>query len=101
MILFKVLTKKCVKDSASQFQKFRVNFHKLHAQFSTVRLGYYKFWARWVLKMLTGAHKTQRMASALSFLEQNHEDGDEFLNHIPLVTGYEIWVSFVNVETKD
>jgi hypothetical protein len=29
-----------------------------------VRLGYYKFCARWVLKMLMGAHKTQRMALA-------------------------------------
>jgi hypothetical protein len=30
----------------------------------TVRLGYHKFCARWVPKMLTSAHKTQRMASA-------------------------------------
>jgi hypothetical protein len=29
-----------------------------------VRLGYHKFSATWVPKMLTGAHKTQRMASA-------------------------------------
>jgi hypothetical protein len=47
-----------------------------------VRLGYHKFCARWVPKMLTGAHKMQRMALALTFLEQYHEDGDEFLNHI-------------------
>jgi hypothetical protein len=33
----------------------------------TVRLEYNKFRASWVLKMLTGAHKTQRMASALTF----------------------------------
>jgi hypothetical protein len=33
----------------------------------TVRLGYHKFCPRWVLKMHTGAHKTQRMASALTF----------------------------------
>jgi hypothetical protein len=33
----------------------------------TVRLGYHhKFCARWVPKMLTGAHKTQRMALALT-----------------------------------
>jgi hypothetical protein len=31
------------------------------------RLGCHKFCARWVLKMLMGAHKTQRMASALTF----------------------------------
>jgi hypothetical protein len=30
----------------------------------TVRLGCHKFCARWVPKMLTGAHKTQKMASA-------------------------------------
>jgi hypothetical protein len=33
----------------------------------TLRLGYHKFCARWVPKMLTGAHKTQGMASALTF----------------------------------
>jgi oligoribonuclease (3'-5' exoribonuclease) len=32
----------------------------------TVRLGYSKFCARWVPKILTGAHKTQRMVSALT-----------------------------------
>jgi hypothetical protein len=35
--------------------------------------------------MFTGAHKMQRIASALTFLEQYHKDGNEFLNHI--VTG--------------
>jgi hypothetical protein len=32
--------------------------------------------------MLTDVPKMQRMASALTFLEQYHKDGDEFLNHI-------------------
>jgi hypothetical protein len=32
-----------------------------------VTLDYHKFCARWVPKMLMGAHKTQRMASALTF----------------------------------
>jgi hypothetical protein len=31
MILFKVLTKKYVKDGASQFTNFHVNFHKFQA----------------------------------------------------------------------
>jgi hypothetical protein len=31
MILFKVLTKKLVKDGASQFQNFRLNFHNFHS----------------------------------------------------------------------
>jgi hypothetical protein len=34
MILFKVLTKKFVKDGASQFQNIRVNFHTFHTLFS-------------------------------------------------------------------
>jgi hypothetical protein len=33
----------------------------------TFTLDYHKFCARWVLKMLMGAHKMQRMASALTF----------------------------------
>jgi hypothetical protein len=45
MILFKVLTKKFVKDGASQFQKFRINFHKFHPpvfyEIITVMLGYH------------------------------------------------------------
>jgi hypothetical protein len=49
--------------------------------------------------MLTGAHKMQRMASALPLLERYHKAGNEFLNHT--VTDDETWVSFVNVETKE
>jgi hypothetical protein len=65
----------------------------------THKLGYHKFCARWVPKMLTDAHKMQRMASALTFLERYCKDGNEFLNHI--VTEDETWVSCVNVETKE
>jgi hypothetical protein len=55
-----------------------------------VRLGYHhKFCARWVLKMLTGVHKMQRMALSSTFLEQYHKDDDEFLSHIIHVTGDE------------
>jgi hypothetical protein len=64
----------------------------------TVRLGYHKFFTRRVPKMLSGAHKMQGMALALTFLERYHKEG-EFLNHI--VTGGETWVSFMNVETKE
>jgi hypothetical protein len=66
------------------------------------RLGYHKFCATWVPKMLMGAHKTQRMDSVLTltFLERYHKDGNEFLNHIVRVTDVETWVLFVNVETK-
>jgi hypothetical protein len=41
------------------------------------------------------------MASALTFLEQHHTDGHEFLNHIVQVNGNGTWVSFVNAETKE
>jgi hypothetical protein len=55
----------------------------------TVRLDYHKFCERWVLEMLTGAHRTQRMASAFTFIERYHKDGDELLSHIVRVTGDE------------
>jgi hypothetical protein len=50
--------------------------------------------------MLKGVHKTQRMASALTYLELYHKDSDEFIYHIVRVTGDKTWVSFVNIETK-
>jgi hypothetical protein len=64
-----------------------------HALFSTDnhRLGYYKFCARLVPKMLTGAHKTQRMASALTLLErisQSHRTSNRWWN---LGFIYEYW----------
>jgi acyl-CoA thioesterase len=48
-----------------------------------------------------GMHKIQRMALALTLLEQYHKEGDEFLNHTVQVTGDKTWTSFVNVETKE
>jgi hypothetical protein len=57
--------------------------------------GYHKFCARCMPKILTDVHKTQRMASALKFLQCYHDEGDEFLDKI--VTGDETWVKFVNV----
>jgi hypothetical protein len=65
----------------------------------TAKLDYHQFCARWVLKMLMGTQKMLRMASALMLLERYHKDGNEFLNLI--VTGDEICVSFVIVETKE
>jgi hypothetical protein len=50
--------------------------------------------------MLTGAHTTQRLTSALTFLEQYHKDDNEFLNLILRVTDDETWVSFLNVENQ-
>jgi hypothetical protein len=51
--------------------------------------------------MLIGSHKMQGMASALTFLEWYHRDGEEFLSHIIWVTGDQTWISFVNVETRE
>jgi hypothetical protein len=52
-------------------------------------------------EILTVVHKTQRMASVLTFLERCHEDGNEFLHHIVRVRGDETWISLPNVETKE
>ena len=50
-------------------------------------------------KLLTDVHKTQRMASALTFSQRYHDEGGEFLDRI--VTGDETCVKFVNVATKE
>jgi hypothetical protein len=94
MILFEVLAqkKKIVKEGASQFQDFRVNFHKFHALFFTrlSQLGY----------AITGAHKTQGMASALTFFFYSGTT-NMAMNFAFIGTGDETWVSFVNVETRE
>ncbi|XP_023724320.1 uncharacterized protein LOC111873645 [Cryptotermes secundus] len=41
-----------------------------------------KLCARWVPKQLTPEHKTKRMESALTFLQQYYDDGDQFLDRI-------------------
>jgi hypothetical protein len=46
------------------------------------------------------AHGCTPMASAWTFLEKHHKDGDQFLYHIIRVTGDKTWVSSVNVETR-
>ena len=65
----------------------------------TDRLAYHAFCARWVPKQLTNLQKTQRMGSALTFLQRYWEEVDEFLDRI--VTGDETWVQFMNAETKE
>jgi hypothetical protein len=60
-----------VKDGASQFQNFYVNFHKFRALLS-MRLSQARpseILCKMASKMLKGAHKTQRMTAALSFSE--------------------------------
>jgi hypothetical protein len=70
--LCKALIKWSVKNGASWFQNFYVKFHKCHIilyEIIRVRLGYHTFYNGWVQKMLTGAHKMQRMVSALTFFK--------------------------------
>jgi len=62
-------------------------------------VGYHEFCAQWVPKQLTDFHKTQRIGSALTFLQRYWEEGDEFLDRI--VTGDETWAQFMNAETKE
>ncbi|PNF35235.1 hypothetical protein B7P43_G06871 [Cryptotermes secundus] len=52
----------------------------------------------WVPKQLTPEHKTKCMESALTFLQQYHDDGDEFLDRI--ITGDETWIAHITPETK-
>lgn len=48
----------------------------------TYNLGYHKFYALWVLKLLNTVHKTKWMGSALNFLSEYDTEGEEFLNRI-------------------
>ena len=57
----------------------------------TENLGYRKFCARWVLKMLMDDHKMKRMGPMLKFLMCYAQEGDEFL--VSIVTGDETWGS--------
>jgi hypothetical protein len=65
VILFKVMTKKFVNDSSSQFQNFHVNFHKFH-KIITVSLGYHMFWRA----MLAGAYAAGRATQARQIKDQ-------------------------------
>jgi hypothetical protein len=73
-----------------------MNFHTFHALFSTrlSQLG------KGGSGNAHGCAKNAENKFGFDFLERYHKDGDEFLSHIVRVTGDEIWVSFVNVETK-
>lgn len=63
------------------------------------KLQYHKVCARWVPKMLSDHHKTQRMEASLMFLQRYHNEGETFLNKI--VTGDETWVHYETEETKE
>jgi hypothetical protein len=67
----------------------------------TVWLGYHKFCARWVPKMLMGAHKLQRMTSALTFLSHTTKMAMNFSITSYELTGDKTWVSSESAETKE
>ncbi|KAJ4446487.1 hypothetical protein ANN_13183 [Periplaneta americana] len=90
-------------------QDMRTSLDELHIAFPDIsrsllgeivsqHLGYHKICARWVPRQLSDQHKTQRMASALTYLMRYHTDGDSFLDQI--VTADETWESHNTPETK-
>uniref|UniRef100_A0A670Y7B2 Mos1 transposase HTH domain-containing protein n=1 Tax=Pseudonaja textilis TaxID=8673 RepID=A0A670Y7B2_PSETE len=72
--------------------------HSLLHEIVTQKLGYHKFCARWVSKILTENHMSRCMAASLTFLYSYDKDGDSFLDRI--VTRDKTWVKHVNGETK-
>jgi len=64
----------------------------------TEKLGYLKFCARWVPKLLSEDHKKQCKSASLTFLEAYEKDVDSLLDRF--VTGDESWVKHVTRETK-
>ncbi len=62
------------------------------------RPDYRKICARWVPKLLTEEHKTNRISPGLDFLFRYHEAEEDFLNRI--VTGDEKWVHHFTPEMK-
>jgi hypothetical protein len=76
------------------FVRISTNFKHYSLQIITVRLGYHNFDAIWVPKVPTSAHKTQRIASALTFFRAIPRRWWWILNHI--VTDDVTWVSSQN-----
>ncbi|GFQ83569.1 HTH_48 domain-containing protein [Trichonephila clavata] len=64
----------------------------------TQKLGYRKFCARWVPKLLTDHPKGQRMGADLTFLEADDRHGDSLLDRI--VTGDETWIRHPELRDK-
>ncbi len=62
------------------------------------RLDNRKICTRWVPKLLTEEHTTNRMAAGLDFQFHYHEAGEDFLNRI--VTVDEKWVDHFTLEMK-
>jgi len=61
-------------------------------------LGYRKFCAPWVPRLLTEDHKGQRKAITSGLLQRYRHEGDDFL--LRIVTGDESWFHHFEPETK-
>jgi hypothetical protein len=48
-----------------------------------------------------GRTQNAEIVFGFDFLEQFHKDGDECFSHILPVTGDEIWILFVNINTEE
>lgn len=58
------------------------------------KLGFHKFCARWISKILTEDQKKQRLAAALAFMDEYDKKENKVVNCIS--TGNETWVKHVN-----
>lgn len=83
-----------VRILSDEFHKFKkIVLHGI----VTDHLNYHKLSSYWVPKMLMEVHKTKQLGSALTFLTQYSDEGDEFSN---IFTDDENWVCHVISESK-
>ncbi|GFW43270.1 uncharacterized protein TNCV_1350331 [Trichonephila clavipes] len=64
----------------------------------TEDLNFKKSCSRWIPRQLTAEHKEKELAILLDFLIRYEEERDNMLSRI--VTGDEIWVSHITLESK-
>ena len=83
-----------ITELSHSFPQVSRTFHEIVTQ----KLGYHKFCAIWVPKLLADHHKGQWMGAALTFQYDYHRHGDALLGRI--ITGDETWVQHVTCETK-
>ena len=62
----------------------------------TDTLGYRKLYSHWVMKMLTRAHKDQRLTSANAFLDHFHREGVNVFPISSLVTKHGFYTSMLS-----
>jgi hypothetical protein len=94
--LVQTVDQKIVEELSYEFSQIsRTGLYEIIA----IRLHYHKFCTEWVPKLLTWYTRNVEKGFDFDFLEQYHNDGDEFLSHI--LRCDETWASFMNVESKE